>query len=46
MLTHDISSHGLWPGELKKKEAKKQKNKTKTNMHVILEWLFKEMCCF
>jgi hypothetical protein len=22
MLTHDKSSHGLWPGELKKKMAK------------------------
>ena len=29
-LTHDKSSHGLWPGELKKKERNNIKNQIKT----------------
>jgi hypothetical protein len=46
MLTHDISSHGLWPGELKKKEAKKQKTKQKQICMLFLSGYLKKCVVF
>jgi hypothetical protein len=48
-LTHDKSSHGLWPGELKKKRIKGYKergmirlqnvDKGKSNKYILNVWI-------
>jgi hypothetical protein len=46
MLTHDISSHGLWPGELKKKKQKSKKTKQKQICMLFLSGYLKKCVVF